>query len=107
MDSDTYQYIQDSQYFNEMDGKKKYYIAADIPSKYYSHWKDKYKIVDKNDLMDKFKKICSVKKKYVAESLIDFIALAYSKGILAHKGSTFNLTAARWKATPIVNIGRS
>ena len=107
VDSDTYQYIQDSQYFNEMDGKKKYYIAADIPSKYYSHWKDKYKIVDKNDLMDKFKKICSVKKKYVAESLIDFIALAYSKGILAHKGSTFNLTAARWKATPIVNIGRS
>ena len=107
VDSDTYQYIQDSQYFNEMDGKKKYYIASDIPSKYYSHWKDKYKIVDKNDLMDKFKKICSVKKKYVAESLIDFIALAYSKGILAHKGSTFNLTAARWKEAPIVNIGRN
>jgi len=106
VDSDTYQYIQDSQYFNEMDTKKKYYIAADIPSKYYSHWKDKYKIVDKNDLMDKFKKICPIKKNYVAESLIDFIALAYSKGILAHKGSTFNLTAARWKETPIVNIGR-
>ena len=107
VDSDTYQYIQDSNYFNEMDSKKKYYIAADIPAKYYTHWKDKYKIVDKNDLIDKFKKICPLNDQYVLESLMDFIALAYSKGILAHKGSTFNLTAARWQSTPIVNIGRS
>ena len=42
----------------------------------------------------------------VFESIMDFIALAYSKRILAHGGSTFNLTAARWRITPIVNIGR-
>ena len=97
VNSSTYQYIQDSNYFNEMDSKKKYYIAADIPSKFYAHWKDKYKIVDRNDLIDKFKKICPLNDQYVLESLMDFIALAYSKGILAHEGSTFNKTAARWK----------
>ena len=107
VNSSTYQYIQDSNYFDEMDSKKKYYIAADIPSKFYAHWKDKYKIVDKNDLIDKFKKICPLNDQYVLESLMDFIALAYSKGILAHEGSTFNKTAARWKETPIVNIQRS
>ena len=69
--------------------------------------KDKYKIVDRNDLIDKFKKICPLNDQYVLESLMDFIALAYSKGILAHEGSTFNKTAARWKETPIVNIQRS
>ena len=109
VEDDTYQYIQDSNYFDKMDGKKKYYIASDIPAKYYAHWKDKYKIVDKNDLIDKFKKICPLNdmNEDVFESIMDFIALAYSKDILAHKGSTFNLSAARWQGTPIVNIGRS
>jgi len=92
VEDDTYQYIQDSNYFDKMDSKKKYYVASDIPSKYYAHWKDKYKIVDRNE--------------DVFESIMDFIALAYSKDILAHKGSTFNLSAARWQGTPIVNIGR-
>ena len=109
VEDDTYQYIQDSNYFDQMDSKKKYYIASDIPAKYYAHWKDKYKIVDKNDLIDKFKKICPLNdtNEHVFESIMDFIALAYSKDILAHKGSTFNLSAARWQGTPIVNIGRS
>ena len=108
VEDDTYKYIQDSDYFDQMDIEKEYYIASDIPSKYYAHWKDTYKIVDKNDLIDEFKKICPLNdmNQDVFESIMDFIALAYSKRILAHGGSTFNLTAARWQITPIVNIGR-
>ena len=59
-------------------------------------------------MIDEFKKICPLNdmNQDVFESIMDFIALAYSKGILGHRGSTFNLTAARWQITPIVNIGR-
>ena len=58
---------------------------------------------------DEFKKICPLNdmNQDVFESIMDWFALAYSKGILGHGGSTFNLTAARWQITPIVNIGRS
>lgn len=100
----SWKYIKDISYFNYMnkqDPNCKFYVATDLPEKYYlEKWKNVFpnRIVTMNNIFSKFYNIIEhyygktvAKQNYeLIYQMTDFFAMAYSKQIIscAHKNGT-------------------
>ena len=112
--SDVFRYIPDKNYFNIMDEilkddpEAKFYICSDMPQKYYRYWRRKYPIITRDDILNDYKKALGLRyqnlTKYLTELSLDFFAMAYSKGIIAHKGSSLNIAASQFREAPLINV---
>tara|TARA_B100000214_G_scaffold286340_1_gene215933 strand:- start:936 stop:1946 length:1011 start_codon:yes stop_codon:yes gene_type:complete len=113
-DSGVFRYIKDEKYYNIMDNVLKddpdaqFYICSDTPEKYYRYWSRDYNIVSRSQIIDQFKKALGLRyhnlTDYIVELSLDFFAMAYSKSIIAHGGSSFNIVASQFRGAPLINV---
>ncbi len=109
-----FRYIKDKMYQKQMDAillkdpKAHFYIASDANPVMFKHWRKDYNIITQDDVLDQFKCALSLRYDHLDENLIklylDFVAMAYSKGIIAHAGSAFNVTASRFRGAKLYNV---
>ena len=72
------------------------------------YWRRKYNIITQDDVLDQFKCALSLRyddlNDYLTKLYLDFVAMAYSKGIIAHDGSAYNMTASLFRGAKLYNV---
>tara|TARA_B100001996_G_scaffold46469_1_gene33449 strand:- start:900 stop:1877 length:978 start_codon:yes stop_codon:yes gene_type:complete len=112
--STGFRYIKDKVYQNQMDvillkdPDAHFYICSDANPAMFHHWRRKYNIITQDDVLNQFKCALNLRYDHLGDDLIklylDFVAMAYSKGIIAHEGSAFNVTASLFKGAKLYNV---
>tara|TARA_B100000945_G_scaffold23684_1_gene16693 strand:+ start:2456 stop:3436 length:981 start_codon:yes stop_codon:yes gene_type:complete len=114
LNSKTFRYITDTTYQKQMDEillkdpNAHFYICSDGNPALFYYWRRKYNIITQDDVLDQFKCALSLRyddlNDYLTKLYLDFVAMAYSKGIIAHDGSAYNMTASLFRGAKLYNV---
>ena len=117
--NNDYPFISDDKYFTiidkmiEVNPQQKFYISADLPLKYYSYYKEKYKdlILTRHDFYGIIKEyllnseinVNNLIRGSVIENVVDLFALSFCKFLIKSERSTWSEFAQNYRNQPTVS----